>query len=77
MNKTAENCANYLEKGRLVAVEGRLQVRSYETDSGQKRWVTEVISNRVKFLQRKGNATKNEDQETVDFSEINLDDLPF
>ena len=76
-NKTAENCANYLEKGRLVAVEGRLQVRSYETDSGQKRWVTEVISNRVKFLQRKGNATKNEDQETVDFSEINLDDLPF
>ena len=40
-NKLAENCANYLGKGRLVAVEGRLQVRSYETPDGQRRWVTE------------------------------------
>ncbi|HBQ25323.1 MAG TPA: single-stranded DNA-binding protein, partial [Syntrophomonas sp.] len=42
-SKLAELCANYLGKGRLVAVEGRLQVRTYEAKDGQKRWVTEVI----------------------------------
>ena len=50
--KTAENCANYLKKGRLVAVEGRLQIRSYETQDGQKRRVAEVVANFVQFLER-------------------------
>lgn len=48
----AENCANYLGKGRLAAVEGRLQIRSYETQDGQKRRVTEVIADDVRFLDR-------------------------
>lgn len=48
----AENCANYLAKGRLTAVEGRLQIRSYETQEGQKRRVTEVIADDVRFLDR-------------------------
>ncbi|MGE5422695.1 MAG: single-stranded DNA-binding protein [Ignavibacteriales bacterium] len=48
----AENCANYLGKGRLVAVEGRLQVRSYETQDGQKRKAVEVVADTVKFLER-------------------------
>lgn len=56
-NKTAENCANYLGKGRLVAVEGRLQIRSYETQEGQKRWVTEVVADEVKFLDKGGTPT--------------------
>jgi single-strand DNA-binding protein len=47
----AENCANYLAKGRLVAVEGRLQVRTYEGQDGQKRKVTEVIAEDVRFLE--------------------------
>lgn len=51
-NKAAENCANYLGKGRMVAVEGRLQIRSYDTQEGQKRWVTEVIADEVKFLDK-------------------------
>lgn len=50
----AENCASYLGKGRLAAVEGRLQVRSYETQEGQKRKVTEVIADDVRFLDRAG-----------------------
>ena len=49
--KQAENCANYLSKGRLVATEGRLQIRSYETDDGQRRRVTEVVANNVQFLE--------------------------
>ncbi|HHV62845.1 MAG TPA: single-stranded DNA-binding protein [Firmicutes bacterium] len=48
----AENCANYLTKGSLAGVDGRLQVRSYETPEGQKRRVAEVIADRVEFLGR-------------------------
>lgn len=49
-NKAAENCAKYLTKGRQTAVEGRLQIRSYDGNDGQKRWVTEVIADNVEFL---------------------------
>lgn len=58
-NKAAENCANYLGKGRLVAVEGRLQIRSYETQDGQRRRVTEVVADEVKFLDRAGTSSGN------------------
>lgn len=47
----AETCSNYLRKGRLVAVEGRIQVRSWESDNG-KRFITEVIADNVRFLER-------------------------
>lgn len=50
----AETCASYLGKGRLAAVEGRLQVRTYENQEGQKRKVTEVIADDVRFLDRGG-----------------------
>lgn len=49
-NKAAENCAKYLTKGRQTAVEGRLQIRSYDGKDGQKRWVTEVVAENVEFL---------------------------
>lgn len=58
-NKAAENCANYLGKGRLVAVEGRLQIRSYEAQDGQRRRVTEVVADEVKFLDRAGTSSSN------------------
>lgn len=48
--KLAEVCANNLGKGRLVAVEGRLQVRSYDTPEGQKRSISEVVAENVRFL---------------------------
>ncbi len=51
--KQAENCAEYLSKGRPVFVEGRLQSRQWETDDGQKRSVLEVVADRVQFLERK------------------------
>lgn len=50
--KTAEFAANYLGKGRLVAVEGRLQVREYETQDGQKRRDYEVVADNVQGLDR-------------------------
>ncbi len=48
--KIAEVCANNLGKGRLVAIDGRLQMRSYEDNNGQKRNVSEVVANEVRFL---------------------------
>ena len=52
--KQAENCANYLTKGSQVGVQGRLQVRSYEAQNGEKRYVTEVVGNQVEFLSSSG-----------------------
>ena len=49
-DKSAENCEKFLKKGRPVLVEGRLQVRSYETKEGEKRYATEVVANNVVFL---------------------------
>lgn len=49
-NKQAENVAKYLAKGRQVAVEGRIQTRSYDNNEGKKTYVTEVIANNVEFL---------------------------
>ncbi len=46
----AENCAKFLGKGSLVAVEGRLQIRSYEDREGQRRTATEVVADSVQFL---------------------------
>ena len=51
-NKLAEHCANYIGKGRLVAVDGRLQIRSYEGQDGQRKYITEVVAETVKFLDR-------------------------
>jgi single stranded DNA-binding protein (ssb) len=46
-NVLAESCGNELQKGQLVAVDGRLQIRSYDAQDGNKRWVTEIIANSV------------------------------
>lgn len=51
--RLAEQVTQHLSKGRLVAVEGRLQIRSYETQDGQKRKVAEVVADGVRFLDRK------------------------
>jgi single-strand DNA-binding protein len=59
-DKLAELCGNYLTKGQKVLVEGRLQIRSYETNDGQKRWVTEVIITDMEFLEKKS-ASQNYD----------------
>lgn len=73
-NKVGENCAQYLKKGRKAAVQGRLQIRSYEDDNGKKKYITEVVANSVEFLEF-GNKQQNEDFGIdVDFDES---DVPF
>lgn len=48
--KQAENVKNYLTKGSQVAIDGRIQTRSYDGQDGQKRYVTEVVADNVQFL---------------------------
>ena len=51
-NKQAENMAKYLKKGSLISVEGRIQTRTFEHE-GKTNYVTEVVANRVNFLETK------------------------
>ncbi|MGN1338622.1 MAG: single-stranded DNA-binding protein [Candidatus Coprovivens sp.] len=52
--KQAENISKYCTKGSQVAVEGRIQTRSYDAQDGTKRYVTEIIADNVTFLSGKG-----------------------
>jgi single-strand DNA-binding protein len=54
--KSAENCAQYLQKGRSVYIEGRLQTREWEDKDGNKRQTTETIAQTVQFLGGGGGA---------------------
>lgn len=49
--KQAENCSQYLAKGKLVAINGSIQTSSYKTNEGETRYTTEVLANRVEFLE--------------------------
>ena len=73
----AENCAKYLTKGRLVAVAGRIQTRSYEQD-GQRRYTWEVVADEVLFLEW-GEKKEQEQGEIPGFIPFEGDDssLPF
>ncbi|HHW9827248.1 TPA: single-stranded DNA-binding protein [Staphylococcus aureus] len=53
--KKAENVKNYLSKGSLAGVDGRLQTRNYENKDGQRVFVTEVVADSVQFLEPKNN----------------------
>jgi single-strand DNA-binding protein len=52
--RLAEICSQYLTKGSMVYVEGRLETRSWEGDNGQKHYRTEVVANDVNILDRRG-----------------------
>lgn len=61
--KTADLCSTYLGKGERALVEGRLQIRSYDGRDGQKRWITEVIADRVEFIDRKKDSSPKSGQQ--------------
>ncbi len=56
-NRVADNTAQYTHKGSLVGVEGRIQTRSYDDQSGKRVYVTEVVADSVQFLEPKGAAS--------------------
>lgn len=57
----AEFCAKYLIKGRMVSIDGRLQIRNYEDKEGQRRTIAEVVADRVVPLDSKGGREPGED----------------
>ena len=51
--KTAENAANYLSKGSLCGIDGKIQTRNYEGSDGKRVYITEVVADSVQFLDTK------------------------
>ena len=55
--KQGENVANYMSKGRLIGISGRIQTRNYEGKDGIRRYVTEIVADEVQFLDYKKNSS--------------------
>lgn len=76
--KTAEAVGNYVKKGQRLLVNGRLQIRNYETKDGSKRYVSEVIANNVEFIERKENGSNNAfDGGFEGMGQVFKEDIPF
>lgn len=73
--KPAENAANFLKKGSLAGVDGRVQTRNYEGNDGKRVYVTEIVAESVQFLEPKQNAvegsTPNNNQNEANYSNNN------
>lgn len=83
--KQAEATANYMAKGSLISVAGRIEVRSYDAKDGTKRYVTEVVAEEVQFLDKKGSTTNGSDAKDtnksdeyeIDMTPVDDSDIPF
>ena len=79
--KLAELCAEHIGKGRLVAVEGRLQIRSYDDNNGIRRKAAEIVADNVRFLDSKkgesGQAEQGSDNAGYSAGSAGFDDVPF
>ena len=75
-NKLAEQCNQFLAKGRLVYAEGRLRTRTWEDQEKQQHSRMEVIANKVVFLDRRGTAPSGEGK-TEEGADLEPDDIPF
>ena len=85
--KPAENAANFLKKGSLAGIDGRIQTRNYDAQDGKKVYVTEVVAESVQFLEPKGSQGNQQSQQQTNRTAddpfanggqtFNPDDLPF
>ncbi len=78
--KLAEICGNYLVKGKLVFVEGRIQTRSWEDKDGVKRFTTEIVASNMQMLDSKGQSKTTEDSSSNSVAggaATGADDVPF
>jgi single-strand DNA-binding protein len=81
--RQAENCERFLSKGRLVGIQGRLQTGSYTNKDGNKVYTTDVVANRVEFLEwgdrPSGAATpaRQDDDIPAGFEALEDEDIPF
>lgn len=83
--KQAENFANWIKKGALVGITGRIQTRSYDNQQGQRVYVTEVVAESFQTLEKKDNTANQSSMENQmppsygqgESMDISDDDLPF
>ena len=87
--KSAEATAQYMAKGRLLAIAGRIQTRTYEAKDGTRRYVTEVVAEEVKFIEwgnssdnRESNSNSNSENSSYessfdDMEPVDDGDIPF
>ena len=76
-SKLAELCNQFLSKGRMAYVEGRLKTRSWEDKEGIKHYKTEVIASQVIFLDRSGSSAPLSEEAAEGGEEIPPEELPF
>ena len=80
MGKPAEFVANYITKGRLVAIQGSVRVDRYETPDGEKRTFTKVAGRNIQALESKSKVEQGEQapqESPAEFSAVDDDDVPF
>ncbi len=82
--KQAENVCNYLDKGSLVSVEGRIQTGSYDDKDGNRRYTTDVVADNVQFLEsrsqsqnRSNDVTPYDYQNDTNTNNVSVDEDPF
>ena len=75
--KQAESTAQYVSKGKLIGIAGRIQTRSYEAKEGGKRYVTEVVAEEVQFLEWGEKPQGNSNSDYSDMEPIEDSDIPF
>ncbi|MGI6360492.1 MAG: single-stranded DNA-binding protein [Acholeplasmatales bacterium] len=81
----AENLARFVKKGQQIGIDGRLQTRTYETPTGETRYITEVVCDNIQFLEPKGTTSATaeptfEEEDPLLESSMDIaseDDLPF
>ena len=75
--KTAETVTNYVSKGKMIGVTGRIETGSYEAKDGTRRYTTEVVVYNLDILEW-GNQTNNDDEELIEgFYTIKNEEIPF
>tara|TARA_R110001599_G_scaffold61420_1_gene170795 strand:+ start:924 stop:1331 length:408 start_codon:yes stop_codon:yes gene_type:complete len=75
--KQAESCAQFLDKGSKVAVEGKLRTSSYEDKEGNPRKSTEIISDRVEFMSKPINGVSETPRASQSAAQVRDQDIPF
>ena len=75
----AENLANWVKKGALIGVTGRIQTRSYDNQQGQRVYVTEVVAESFQLLESRGQQSNSQDSSFGNSSSMDIqdEDLPF
>lgn len=80
-NKQAENLVKYVKKGNQIAIEGRIQTRSYDNEEGKKVYITEVLANHVEFIGSNSNKTNDNQKQAQDnktsYTVEEIDNIPI